>query len=245
VPRETLTASVASATPLLQGALLILMLSIVAAATVSGERAILGVGAWSSLLLLVYLLCLVVVRATRGREPWVPQGRRPPANPGNDEMPGGALSRLLPRTALGAAAILVAGYALAQSGDALAEQTGLGANFFGAVFLALSTSLPEITIVFSSVLRGRYAMAVSNIFGANLFGLAMIFLVDAVYIGEPVLALGGRFAAFAALLGSAVTALFIAGLLERRHGRIWHMGWDSLLVIGTYCAGLALLYRLR
>jgi len=156
-----------------------------------------------------------------------------------------ALPALIGRTVLGAGAILIAGYAIARSGEALAEQTGLGASFFGAVFLALSTSLPEITIVFSSVRLGRYAMAVSDILGANLVGLTLLFVVDAVYRGGPALAEVERFGTFAALLAIAVTALFVAGLLERRHAMVLRMGVDSLAVIGTYLAGVIVLYRLK
>jgi cation:H+ antiporter len=85
----------------------------------------------------------------------------------------------------------------------------------------------------------------SHIVGANLFGLALLFVVDAVYQGAPALAHAGRFATFAALLGIAVTALFVAGLLERRHAMILNVGVDSLLVIGVYVAGIAVLYGLK
>ena len=68
------------------------------------------------------------------------------------------------------------------------------------MFLALSTSLTEITIVFSSVRLGRYAMAVSDILGANLVGLTLLFVADAVYRGGPVLAEVDRFGSFANVL---------------------------------------------
>jgi Ca2+/Na+ antiporter len=53
--------------------------------------------------------------------------------------------------AAGAAVILAGGFLLSETGNRLAEQTGLGESFFGAVFLALSTSLPEISIVLAAV----------------------------------------------------------------------------------------------
>jgi cation:H+ antiporter len=246
VRREALTSAVASATPLLQGTLLVLLLAIVAGATVAETRAFFGIGAWAWLILAVYLACLLMIRSTRGEGAWVRSDREPaPSRDHAPESDDASLGKLAGKTALGAAAILGAGYVLAKTGDALAEQTGLGSSFFGAVFLALSTSLPEITIVFSSVRRGRYAMAVGNIFGANLLGLALLFVVDAVYREGPVLAEAGRFATFAALLGIAVTALFIAGLLERGHRMVLRMGTDSLVVLGTYLAGVAVLYQLR
>mgnify|MGYP007091978050 CR=1 FL=1 len=38
-------------------------------------------------------------------------------------------------------AIFAMGYLLSRSGEAIAETTGLGQNFFGAVFVAIATSL--------------------------------------------------------------------------------------------------------
>lgn len=251
IKREALSSAVASAIPLLQGALLLLMLAIVAGAMVVGDRGVFGIGIWSWLLLGAYILCIVVVRRTSGQEPWSPQNKKKSAaaedrrEDVNIGAPDESLGRLIGKTALGAAAILAAGYAIAQTGDSLAEQTGLGQSFFGAVFVSLATSLPEITIVFSTVRLANYSMAVSNIFGANLFGLALLFVSDAVYSGGPILNEAGTFATFAALLCIAVSALFIAGLLERRHAMILHMGVDSLIVIGTYLAGVGVLYTLR
>jgi cation:H+ antiporter len=233
---ETLSAAVASRTPLLQGVLLILLLAVVAGATLGQSGSLLGIGAWSWLILGLYLGSLVLVQRREAR-----------GNAGEQRRAAGRapLGRLAGKTALGAAAILAAGYALARTGEALAQQTGLGSSFFGAVFLAIATSLPEITLVFSAVRLGRYAMAMGNIFGANLLGLALLFVVDAAYREGPVLSAAGGFATFAALLGIAVTALFLIGLLERGHRMVLRMGADSLLVLATYCGGIAVLYQLR
>lgn len=247
VRRETLTSAVASATPLLQGTLVILMLAVVAASTVTPNAEFLGIGAWSWLILAVYVLSLALVRKTRSGERWQPQQAHPPAAPADEDANAAQTNRraLILRLVAGALAILCAGYVLGSSADALSEQTGLGASFFGAVFLAVSTSLPEITIVFSAVRMRRYAMAVGDIFGANLLGLALLFVVDAIVPSGAVLAEAGRFATFAATLGIAVTALFLAGLLERGHRMIMRMGIDSILVLATYAGGVAVLYGLR
>lgn len=246
VRREALTASVATPTPLLQAALLIVLLSVVAAGTLIGEAQLFGIDLWSWAILAIYLACARLIHQTRG-EQWVPSSNRvpPPRFPAAREPPPGRLDALLVRLGAGAAVILVAGYLLSAAGDALSEQTGLGGSFFGAVFLALSTSLPEISIVFAAVRIGRYEMAISDIFGANLFGLALLFVVDLVYDGGPLLAQLGRFSTFAALLGIAVTALFVAGLVERSHRRVLRMGIDSIAVLGAYAIGLVLLYTAR
>jgi len=252
IRREVLTAAIATPAPLLQAALLIVLLSIVAAATVVGDVPLYGVGAWSVLIVVLYVLCLRVIHQTRNRGAWVPREHAGGGRVARDSAPvrddagdGSSRARLVVKIVAGAAVILAAGYALSESGDALAEQTGLGESFFGAVFLALSTSLPEISIVYTAVRMGRYEMAIGDILGANLFGLALIFVADLAYTSGPVLAEVGAFSTFAALLGIAVTGLFVAGLLERSHFRIMRMGVDSLAVLGTYAAGLVVLYGLR
>ncbi len=91
----------------------------------------------------------------------------------------------------------------------------------------------------------RYVMAVSNIFGTNLFDVALIFLIDAVYVGKPVLDQVGRFSTFAALLGIIVTTLFLVGLIERRDRTIARMGVDWFAVLAAYIGVLFVLYTLR
>ena len=250
IKREALTSAVASATPLLQAALLIVLLALVAAATLVGDTPLYGVGMWSLSIAVIYLLCVRLIHQTRGRHGWVPREHTGSAEAEAPNAPGGESegdgnARLILKIGIGAGVILLAGYALSRSGDTLAEQTGLGESFFGAVFLSISTSLPEISIVFAAVKIGRYEMAMGDILGANLFGLALLFVVDIVYTNGPVLAQVGAFSTFAALLGITVTALFVAGLLERSHVKIMRMGVDSIVVLVTYAAGIVFLYALR
>jgi cation:H+ antiporter len=88
-------------------------------------------------------------------------------------------------------------------------------------------------------------MAISDIFGTNLFNVTIIVLVDALHPGGPVLVEAGRFAAFAALLALVLTALFLVGMLERRNRTVLHMGWDSLAALVVYAAGVSVLYTLK
>jgi len=47
------------------------------------------------------------------------------------------------------------------------------------------------------------------------------------------------------LLGIVVTAIYVAGLIERRDRAFARMGVDSIRVLVTYSGGLFLLYHLR
>ena len=114
-----------------------------------------------------------------------------------------------------------------------------------AVLVAISTSLPELSTVLAAARLGLYTMAISDILGTNLFDVALLFLVDAVAGGEPALGSAGRFGAMAGLLGILVTAIFVAGLAERRDRTVLGIGYDSAAVLVTYLSGIAILYSLR
>src|SRR5690606_23573803 len=121
------------------------------------------------------------------------------------------------KTASIAAVILIAGFILARSGDAIAQTTGLGQSFVGFVLVALATSLPELSTALTAAKRGLYTMAISDILGTNIINVALIFLVDVLDSGDDVIFNRvDDFAIFGALLAVVLTALFLAGLSERR-----------------------------
>ena len=133
------------------------------------------------------------------------------------------LTGLVGRIAVAGVVVLLAGVLLARTAEAIPEQTGLGSSFVVAVLVAISTSLPEISTVLAAIRLGQYGMAFSDIFGTNLFDIALIFVVDAFYTGQPVLLEVGNFSLFAALLGAAATLVYIIGLIERRDGALPRM----------------------
>lgn len=155
------------------------------------------------------------------------------------------LRSVLWRTAVAGAIVLVAGYALSQTGDAIAKQTGLGASFVGAALVAAATSLPEVSTTLAAARLGLYTMAISDIFGTNMFDLALLFVSDAAGGGGALLNTLSTFSIVGALLGIVVTALYVAGLAERRDKTILRVGIDSASVLAVYIGGLLLLYQLR
>ena len=60
---------------------------------------------------------------------------------------------------------------LTVSGEELGDALGMEASWVGALLLASITSLPELIIGGGSSLMGNQSMAVSNIFGSNIFNL--------------------------------------------------------------------------
>ncbi|HYD80296.1 MAG TPA: hypothetical protein VEC06_10845 [Paucimonas sp.] len=253
IGKDALTVVVSSPALLLQGALSILMLAVAAAAIAVRDVPVFGIGIWSWILLALYAFSIWTLAATEGRRPWrpadpVPQ-REPDASGANGDTPGNepedSPATIIGKTAVAAIVILLAGFLLSQTGDALAKQTGLGQSFVGAVLLGFSTSLPELSTVVSAMRLRQYEMAISDILGTNLFNVALIFLIDAAYPGQPVLNEVGNFSLFVAVLGIVLTVIYLVGLIERRNHTIARMGIDSLAILAVYAIGLFLLYRMR
>jgi cation:H+ antiporter len=255
IGRDALTRVVADPMLLLQGALCAMLLTFVAAAVTVGDVLFFGIGAWPWSILAVFLVSLRMIAKSQGRLPWRtdamarsgrPDDSQEQTQPGQgNRNRGSSLGGLIAKTIAVGAAILVAGFFASRTADAFAEQTGLGASFVGAALLPISTSLPEFSTVLAAVRLRSYGLAVSEIFGTNLFDVAIVFWIDAVYQGGPVLNEVGKFSTFGALLGIFLTMLYLAGLIERRDRTILRMGIDSLVVLVAYPGGLILLYQFR
>ncbi len=261
IGREALTSVVLKPAVLLQAALNIILLALIAGAVTAGDVSIGYFGVWSTVLFAGYLVSIWALAGYQQRMPWTVKadkddGEAQPgpaagAGAGQDddaEQAGSgkaSLRGLILRTTVAAALILGAGYLLSQTGSAAAAKTGLGSAFFGVTFLAVATSLPEISTMAGAVRLRRYEMALGDIFGTNLFNAALVFVIDVLAPGPPVLSRVGAFSAFGALLGLVLTTIFMAGVIERRDRTVLRMGWDSLAALAFYAAGLVVLWTLR
>lgn len=249
IGKEALSSDIRHPVVPLQGVLAILMLVCAAAGIGAGDVGALGVGAWTSGLLLLYVLTVSLVKHVQRSLPWVVgrEGHPPPAEAAAPVSAGSrrSLRSVVLCTVLAALAILVAGFVAAVTADALSEQTGLGPSFAGFVLGGVATSLPEASSTYAAVRLKRYEMAFSDAFGTNLCSVMLLFFCDACFDGGPVLNEVGRFSLFATLLGAAVTAVYVAGLIGRPQKVLLRMGLDSVLVLILSVGGLVLLYRLR
>jgi cation:H+ antiporter len=251
---RALTSVIPNPVVMLQGALVICLLTCVAIAAIVGDVPLLGAGVWSWGLLVASVFCFVKIGEAEGRYPWIVNNPEDEAL-GKEDRSGQDESEfplrhdpqvlLIAKTAASALVILGAGYGLAAVGDIIARQSGLGSSFVGVTLMAFATALPEASTVFASMYRGLYTMAISDILGSNIINVMLLFGIDAVTPGGPVLSLVGDFSAIGALLGLAVTGLFMMGLAERADRTFLRMGRDSAAVLAVYGGGMFLLYSMR
>ena len=140
--------------------------------------------------------------------------------------------------------ILIAGWLLEESGNALAGALGIGSGLFAATFMALATSIPEISTGLESIVIGDNHLAVSDIVGGNAFML-VLFLLGDVVARQPVLSGAVRQDLMFGLLGVAMMCVYAVSFRVRPKRCFCRLGVDSILALLLYIVGCVALARLK
>ena len=126
--------------------------------------------------------------------------------------PAGGLALSVAVLVAGAVVITVVGTRMAFLADRLADRTGLGEAFVGAVFLGASTSLPGITASVTAAWDGLASLALSNALGGIAAQTAFLAIADIVYrkanLEHAAASLGNMM--WGALLITLLAALLVA-----------------------------------
>ncbi|MGZ8948794.1 MAG: sodium:calcium antiporter, partial [Candidatus Aminicenantales bacterium] len=144
-----------------------------------------------------------------------------------------------------AAVVVGAAIFLPPIAEGIARTTGLGQTFVGNIFVAISTSLPELTVSVAALKIGAVDMAVGNIFGSNLFNMLILAVQDLSYLEGPILASVQVQNLIPAIAAMAMTGLAIAGLIYNADKKLFVWAWDSFGVILIFVVNLGLLYLLQ
>jgi cation:H+ antiporter len=154
------------------------------------------------------------------------------------------------RSAIGhyaAAAVIVIAAALwlPQLGAELARRTGLGEAFVGSLFVALTTSLPEIVVSLAAVRLGAVDLGIANVLGSNLFNLLILGLDDIFYRGGPLLADAAASHHVTVVAIVMMNALFLIGLTYKVMKKRFVVTWDTGAIAAVYVLAVGLAYLLR
>ena len=110
--------------------------------------------------------------------------------------------------------------------------------------MAITTSLPEIVASIAALRMKAVNLAVSNIFGSNIFNIAALAFYDLVDVRgnlwQRLDAIHGVTAVAAALM----TALAIVGLIYQASRKPrWLLSWDGVLLIVVYSSTMYMVYQ--
>jgi len=199
------------------------------------------VGLYSPILIVLYFVAIRVM--------FVHEQRRRSAV-SDQELSTAANARVSLRSALvryGVAAVFVVGAALYLPvlGTSLAQETGLGEVFVGSLFIALTTSLPEIVVSIAAVRMGALDLGIGNVLGSNLFNLLILGLDDVFYTPAPLLSAADSSHLIAVLAVVLMNALFLVGLTQQVLTKRFRVAWDTGAMAVVYAGAVWLIYLMR
>jgi len=145
--------------------------------------------------------------------------------------------------ALAAAAVIGTGIWASFVGAEIAETTGWDASFVGSLFLAISTSMPELVVTIAALRLGAIDMAVADILGSNMFNIAIIFPVDLFYVPGSILSVASGAHLITAAVMMVMSLLVIVGLrFPQKRKTFSVISWYALVIIGLYIFGAYTLF---
>ena len=154
---------------------------------------------------------------------------------------GASLTYLVSSTVVVGAAVV-----LANTGDALAKEMGWEASFVGTLFLAFSTSLPELATSFAAVRLNAPELAVSNVLGSNLFNMGFVLFLDDVAYVEGAFWVGiSQVHILTAGMAILMTMVVMVAVFARPHGRLGrHWTGEGAALVALYAAASLLVFKL-
>lgn len=232
----------ASVSNMVQATLLVALLATVILAMLGPAATVAHVHPVSLLLPVAYLLGMRLAWRSSTTPMWRPTRTEQTVEDRPDPGAGDTGLGLLWLGFAGCAAVvLVAGVAVGRAAGLIASRTGLHESTVGGVFLAIATSLPELVTTIAAVRRGALTLAVSDIVGGNAFDVLFVCVADAFWLRGSVYQAAGPRAAFLAALAVLINVVLLMGLLQRERRGPGNIGFESVLMVAIYAAGMLVL----
>jgi cation:H+ antiporter len=139
--------------------------------------------------------------------------------------------------------IIFAGVALARYGDELAEKTGWGTLWVGTILVAVSTSLPELTINISAVwLEKSPGLALGNVFGANMINVFVIGIAALIFGTRNLFGNQGPESQILVKVGIGLVALAMV-MAATGDFKLGPSSLGGLLIAAAYIFGMRAVYK--
>jgi cation:H+ antiporter len=151
--------------------------------------------------------------------------------------PPGALRRALIRYAVAAAVVVGAAVALPFLAVRIAQALGWTQGFVGTSLVAMTTSLPELTVTIAAWRLKAVDLAIGNLIGSNLFNLAILAIDDLAWLPGPLLSQVSTAHAFSVFAAIGMSAAVIVALMAPPRARLLNVAsWTSVLLVLLFFA---------
>ncbi len=139
--------------------------------------------------------------------------------------------------------IIFAGTKLTKNAAVVAENTGIGTAWIGALMLPLATSLPELVTTIRAVSIDAPDLALGNVLGSCLFNLSLLAVIDIVSGKGPMTARLNQGHIITASLSITTICLASIAMLGIVYVPVGWVGMETLLIAVVFIYGNRLLYR--
>lgn len=146
---------------------------------------------------------------------------------------------------LSASLVVLAGWELTRRAEDLAERTGLGHAWIGAIVLAGATSLPELSVDLVAVRTGSANFAIGDLFGSCMVNMLVLAVADLLTPQVRILTRVVIDQALAGILAIIVLALAALGVVTGSALTVGGVGWATVLIGIVYVWGAWLLHVTR
>ncbi len=142
---------------------------------------------------------------------------------------------------LSAGMVVLAGWELTRRAEELAERTGLGQAWIGAILLAVATSLPELSVDLTAVRVGEANFAIGDLFGSCMVNMLILALADFL---TPQVRILTRVVeqALAGALAVVLLALAAVGIVTGSEPVVLGVGWTTLVIAAVSVWGAWVLH---
>jgi len=164
-----------------------------------------------------------------------------------EELRYGLISKgsAIRRYALYAIVVIGAAIYLPRLGERIAVQSGLGQSFVGSLFIAITTTLPELVVSLSAARLGAVDLALGNLFGSILFNLLILALDDLLFIQGPLLSAVDSTHLLSILAVVLMNAVLVVSLTYQALRKRFVLAWDTLAILIIYLATIYFHFSLR
>lgn len=143
---------------------------------------------------------------------------------------------------LNALLVIVAAAFLPHFGEKIADYYSMGDTFFGTLFLAASTSLPELVVSFAAIRLASYDLLVGNLLGSNIFNMLILALDDIFYTEGSLFSSIQTSHLQTIIFIIVMTAIVGLGILVRPTKKYWKFSLDTLIIALLYLCLMIILF---
>lgn len=178
---------------------------------------------------------VVVIYLLSGRILFVHERADPARSATGPRYADQSLGEAVRGTAISGSLVVLAGTGLPFAGEAVASAMGWQTSFVGTIFVALATSMPEVTVAVTAVRMRAIELTMGDLLGSNLFNLMILALDDLAYTAGPLFEAASPIHAATAFAAVLMTGIALVGLIYKPEHRLFGLvSWVSLSLVATY-----------